>query len=177
MSWSTEDGAHEMWIAARFADGAISGGYSNAGYRIMYAADGTDVYAREENRPDTASVGWIGVCTCGWRSTPWTRVSDRAQEDLAARRAFGDYLYEGQVMFDQNRAEVEQVIHAAWKRHIEPERLLTEIAELTGRRREIDQRLATTVAQARKANTPWEDIGRAAGITRQSAWERWRDHT
>lgn len=45
MGWSTEDGKHEMWVAARFADGAVSGGSNGAGYQVMYAADGTDVYA------------------------------------------------------------------------------------------------------------------------------------
>lgn len=175
MSWSTEDGKHEMWIAARFADGAVSGGSGPNGYQVAYAADGTELHGRQEYRPDTAAVGWIGVCTCGWRSQPWTRVADRTEEDLSARRAFGDYLLEGRVLFDDNRAEVEQAIHAEWKRHIKPDQLLADIAELTARRREIDDRLAAKVAKARQVKIPWEDIGRAAGITRQSAWERWRE--
>jgi hypothetical protein len=56
--------------------------------------------------------------------------------------------------------------------------LLGAIAELTARRREVDEGLAAAVAKARRHKVAWEDIGRAAGgITRQSAWERWHDST
>jgi hypothetical protein len=34
-------------------------------------------------------------------------------------------------------------------------------------------RLDNAVAEARAAGATWEQIGRAAGITRQSAWQRW----
>lgn len=37
------------------------------------------------------------------------------------------------------------------------------------------QRLAKTVAAAKAAGASWADIGRAVGISRQSAHERWAD--
>jgi hypothetical protein len=187
VTWSTEDGKHEGWVAALFADGAIHGSSRFDGFQASYAADGSEMFFPEDWRPHTAVVGWVGACTCGWRSQPWTRASVRAGEDLAARRAFGDYVWvdgeavtdfdpatvSGPVLFDVDHKVVAEAVHAEWKRHIEPALLLGEIAELTARRREVDERLAVAVAQARKAKTPWEDIGRAAGITRQSAHERW----
>jgi len=178
VTWSTEDGKHECWVAARFADGAFSAGRSGQGFQIGCAGDGIaeQWVIAEEWRADADAVGWTGVCTCGWRSQPWTRVHAPADEDLAARRAFGDYLPgDGRVLFDSDHRGVEDAVHAEWKRHIEPDLLLGEIAELTERRRDLDERLAAAVGKARQAKATWEDIGRAAGMTRQSAHERWRD--
>ena len=174
MTWATENGKHEAWVAAFFGDGAISVGSGPQGLAVSASAGGEV----DEWRPAENAIGWIGACSCGWRSTPWVRVTDATEQDLAEHRAFGDILYEGQMVFDECPREVEQAVHVEWKRHIEPDVLLGEIAELTARRREVDELLAATVAQARRLRVAWEDIGRAAGgITRQSAWERWRDNT
>lgn len=175
MTWMTEDGLHEGWAAARFADGAISGSTGPDGYRVSYSADGAEAWELDEWRPDDAVVGWIGACTCGWRGQPWTRVADRAEEDLAARRAFGDYVTEdGRVLFDADRDVVADAVHAEWKQHIYPELLLAEVAALAQEHAEAGRRLAEAVGRARAVELSWSDIGTAAGITRQSAWERWR---
>jgi hypothetical protein len=175
MTWMTEDGTHEGWVAARFADGAISGGVGPAGYRVSYDADGAEAWQREEWRPDAAVVGWMGACTCGWRAEPWARVAAQAEEDLAARRAFGDYLAEdGRVLFDVDHAAIADAVHGEWKRHIEPDVVLAEVAALAGEHAEVGRRLADAVGRARAVGASWTDIGAAAGITRQSAHERWR---
>ena len=172
MTWTAEDGQHEGWVAAFFLDGAISVGSGREGLAVS-AGGGVEV---DEWRPAENAIGWIGACNCGWRSVPWVRVTEETEQDLAEHRAFGDILYEGQMVFDECPSEVEQAVHGEWKRHIEPDLLLGEIAELTACRREVDERLAAAVAQARRLKVAWEDIGRAAGgITRQSAWERWHD--
>jgi hypothetical protein len=176
MTWTTEDGKHEAWVAAVFRDGAISVGSGPEGLAVH--AGGAAKIEIDEWRPAENAIGWIGACSCGWRSTPWVRATDETEQDLAEHRAFGDVLYEGQMVFDECPREVEQGVHVEWKRHIEPDLLLGEISELTARRREVDEHLAATVAKARRLKVAWEDIGRAAGgITRQSAWERWHDST
>jgi hypothetical protein len=191
MSFMTEDGKHEGWVAALFHD-ALSVGSGPEGFLVkvnMYpadrAADG-DVEP-DDWRSHEAAIGWIGACTCGWRSAPWTRAAKPTDEDLAARRAFGDFVWidgaavtdfdpanpPGPVLFDIDHRAIGEITHAEWKQHIEPDRLLAQIADLTAQRHELDERLAKAVAQARAVNATWEDIGRAAGITRQSAHERW----
>lgn len=51
MTRSTEDGKHEGWVAARFADGALSAGRSGQGLQIGYAGDGTEVTAEHRESP------------------------------------------------------------------------------------------------------------------------------
>ena len=50
-----------------------------------------------------------------------------------------------------------------------------EIRAAADARREADARLDVAVARARRLGRSWADIGAAAGMTRQSANERWRD--
>ena len=187
MGFATEDGKHEGWVAALFADGAISGTSSAQGFQASYAADGGEMFYLDDWRPHSAVIGWVGACTCGWRSVPWTRVGTSTEEDLAARRAYGDFVWidremvtdfdpaapPGPVWFDVDHNAIGEITHAEWKQHIEPDLLLAEIANLTAQRQEVDERLAATVARARAVSLTWEDIGRAAGVTRQSAHERW----
>jgi hypothetical protein len=171
MTWTTEDGKHEAWVAAFFGDGAISVGSGPEGLAVH--AGGAAPIAIDEHRPAENAIGWVGACSCGWRSTPWVRVADLDDQDLTRHRAYGDYLYEGQLVFDESPREIEQAVHAEWQQHLEPALLLAEIADLTTQRRALDDRLAATVARARRAKLAWEDIGRAAGVTRQSAHEKW----
>lgn len=48
-------------------------------------------------------------------------------------------------------------------------RVATAVANFDAAAAELD----AAVADARNAGATWEQIGRAAGMTRQSAWERW----
>jgi hypothetical protein len=62
-----------------------------------------------------------------------------------------------------------------YRRHLAPDEALAAVAELTGQVNVGERQLDAAVATARAAGASWEAIGRAAGITRQSAHERWRD--
>jgi hypothetical protein len=42
-------------------------------------------------------------------------------------------------------------------------------------RSKMDRNELNTVKQARAAGLSWTDISTALGVTRQSAWERWRE--
>ena len=47
------------------------------------------------------------------------------------------------------------------------------VEEATETLREAQLKLDSTVREARANGCSWADIGAAAGMTRQSAWERW----
>lgn len=48
-----------------------------------------------------------------------------------------------------------------------------DLAEMVELRGEVDKAIAEAVAGMRARGVPWSDIGRATGMTRQSAHERW----
>ncbi len=50
---------------------------------------------------------------------------------------------------------------------------LDSITAAAQRKRGADEELTLAVARARAAGVTWEKIAAAAGITRQSAWQRW----
>jgi hypothetical protein len=177
-SWGTQDRKHAGWVGALFGDGAISIGLGpvdrpQAGFQLGYDADGTDLEDLGICRGHAEVTGWIGVCTCGWRSRPWARVATPPEEDLAARRVYGGFFMSDGRLFDVDNRAVCRTTLAEWRQHIEPDGLLALIGDLTEQRRQLDERLARLVAQAREVGVTWEDIGRAAGVTRQSAHERW----
>jgi hypothetical protein len=108
----------------------------------------------------------VSVCECGWRGEAWTRVTDPADHCPDARR----------IHYPETDPpdEVEQAAHEEWRTHIGPEAALAEITDLAAEHARIGRDLAQAVDQARAAGAPWAAIGAAAGITRQSAHERWR---
>lgn len=54
---------------------------------------------------------------------------------------------------------------------------LAQVACFSVRRAEVCQQLTAAVAGARAAGASWSEVGRAAGMTRQSAHERWSSTT
>lgn len=169
MGWITDHGEHEGWVGALFADGTVGGTWSADGIRVSYTADGRFIDDVDEWRPQSAVVGWVGMCDCParWRGTPWTRVHNAADEDLSARRAYSEDA-------DQPKA-VEEDVYTDWRRHIEPDMALQEIADLVEQRNTLDEKIARKVAAARRGQVSWAAIGQAAGMTRQSAHERWKN--
>ena len=93
-------------------------------------------------------------------------------EDLARRRV---YAPDTDVHADE-RPEVAEAARAVWRRqHLDPIDVDDEIQAAVEARRDADVRLDAAVAKARLLGRSWADIGAAAGMTRQSANERWRD--
>jgi len=92
-----------------------------------------------------------------WVGPVFTRVPPKTLEDLAARRVFaaddaGAYVCE--------RLEVRDAAVELWRsQHAVGVDALAEVA---------------AVALARPSGASWADIGRRAGMARQSAQERWR---
>ena len=122
----------------------------------------------QEVVPHRDITGWRGQCECGWQGEFWKRVDSPDQADLGRRLAYLPPETSGHAP-----EPVEDAICEEWEAHILP---LAGIAGVTAAAREFAQaaqRLDNTVAVARAAGASWADTGRAAGITRQAAHERW----
>src|SRR5437763_14797109 len=52
---------------------------------------------------------------------------------------------------------------------------LTALSDLGSVRRALDQAELVAVRTARRHRKAWAEIATRLGVTRQSAWERWRD--
>lgn len=108
---------------------------------------------------DTRVVGWHTACSCGWRSRVIHSRANYPVRDATAYLA-PDALDEGP-------------IQAEWRAHLNE--VLPELAVHDALQKEATGRgpVEQAVRQAREAGASWTAVGRAAGITRQSAHERW----
>ncbi|MFJ9371358.1 hypothetical protein ACIRRA_44125 [Nocardia sp. NPDC101769] len=93
------------------------------------------------------------------------RVASAAEQDLAQRR-----VYSPDSML---ASELEDLIMVDWEQHIAPTPG-TYAVELTATAAaQAQARLTEAVREARAQGASWDAIGKAAGMTRQSAHERW----
>lgn len=163
MSYQSDDGEHEGWDAAVFTGGRFSVGIEHEGVRVLRD------FADEADLIDGRSViGWRGVCMCGWRGPLWERVTGDLEHDLAARKVFDPVPDE----WASTPAYVDERIHQEWLGHL-PLPGLADVRAAAGDVRKAEARLDDAVARARAAGRSWADVGEAAGMTRQSAHERW----
>ncbi|ASR05553.1 hypothetical protein [Gordonia rubripertincta] len=184
MGWMHESDTHlhEAALVAVFEDGAESHGST--------VVDGVDYEVVEIGRrrgddrlrPSAELVGWLLSCNCARRTSSdvstwtdpvqWTRVPSASLEDLARHRVFAP---DTDVHADE-RPEVAAAAHAVWRReHLDPIVVDDEIRAAAAARRDAEAQLDTAVAKARRLGRSWAAIGAAAGMTRQSANERWKD--
>ncbi|MEV6073423.1 AsnC family protein [Nocardia sp. NPDC052001] len=168
MSWATDDGKHEGWVAAVFADGMYGGTYGAGTVSATTRADGTPIRDASlwEERPRSEVVAWQPLCECGnWRGARWERVDTAAEQDLARYRAYSEDAWPPE--------EAEERTYAEWKHHIAPFKALNAIEDAAEAVSAAQAELTEAVNQARDFGASWDAIGRAAGMTRQSAHERW----
>jgi hypothetical protein len=168
MGWVTDDGQHEGRDAAVFPDGRFSVGSGSGGVLVRYLDR-----ARDTGDPDlvdgTTVVGWRGVCECGWRGPLWERVTDPMEhQPRGARKLYvpdpGRYA--------DTPGGIDDEIYFEWRGHLPP-RALADVREAAEDVRKAQARLDDAVQRARGDGISWADIGDAAGMTRQSAHERW----
>ncbi|MBD7982930.1 AsnC family protein [Oerskovia merdavium] len=171
MSWSTDDGAHEGAARAVFADGALSGSHGPGDQvTVGIYADGSRAGLDADVRSEDGVVGWRGWCSCGWRSArAFTRVHLRELEDRANKIAYEESAFAPQWVEDE--------AHAEWLAHIAPDVAASDVATAAREAAEAARRLDLAVLTARAVGASWDAIGRAAGMTRQSAHERWASAT
>jgi hypothetical protein len=175
VSWDLDGGGHEGWAAPVLGDGREAHGSSGHGQfaRGVTGKYPVDPYMPDvEIVPDDHVVGWRGACECGWRGEAWTRVFEKELEDLSLLRSFiasGDYA--------DASAAVEEAIHREWDNHVAPSLALEEIRLARQACLAAEQKLTAAVLTARAAKATWSDIGNAAGMSRQSAHQRWEPFT
>ncbi len=108
------------------------------------------------------------ACECGWRGP--------AFEPDAPNR------WRGKVDFRDSAMVLPEDFHdavmAAWDEHADQVvadlRTLGPVAHWNAQVRSATAELERAIAGARSAGQSWEAIGRSLGVTRQSAWERYR---
>ena len=160
MGWVTEDGEHEGWAGTVVPDGRVASAYS--GGAVLVGDPGN-----YERVPAEEVVGWVGKCECGWTGSRWIRVADPDLADWDERKVYYD---EGNGWAPES---VEDAIQAEWEIHVAPHEAMGAVRRAAEDANGARRRLDAAVRAARGAGASWADIGRATGITRQSAHERW----
>ena len=177
MTWITGDGDHEGWAAAEFPDGRVS---------TAEAADGLIVQTPEEAvsaaslagaaaslaRADVINgrnaVGWLGLCSCGWRGPLWRRVPSASAADPARRLVY----WASPTTWAKPADSTSDAIRQEWKDHL-PSPAIAGVRAAAAADRKAGADLDDAVARARLDGESWAAIGDAAGMTRQAAHERW----
>lgn len=171
---------HEGWTTGVYPDGRVSVGSTGTGeiVRPLDARGRVDHDAAEEIVDGRTSLGWRAQCDCGWHGELWRRVDDPADHDPAARQVADpprsitrtDGTTIDPRIWGSPPEDLEERTRAEWRAHLEPDSIgavgRTAVADA---QRALDR----AVADARADGRSWTEIGQAAGMTRQSAHERW----
>lgn len=168
MGW-IRDGAydHEGWVANVLADGRVSGS-TTAGGVIVHELIAEDIAAEREVRryPNSSHVdvviGWDQVAT--WRLTcqcGWTGL----EQPAATETKYGTR--------DCPEELADRVFAPAWDAHVAPFAALSDLEQLVDQLRDVETRIADTVRLARTGAASWAQVGRAAGLSKQGAQQRW----
>lgn len=181
MAWISEDGLHEAYLAAEFRDGERGIGVSGAGVpddQIVVEAD----YVAESyrTRPAGEVVGWRIACNCSaangrgqtvWSGSFFQRAPTKALEDID-----GGHLWapDDQVIDISGREDVESRVLELWQRdHLGTAQAIETVRRAAAAAIRAATELDQSVATARRLGMSWDAIGRAAGMTKQSAHQRW----
>ena len=168
---------HEGYALPLFADGQEGSGVSSGrGYHVG-EYDGTDV---GDWRTSEQVTGWRAACECGWRGPDWTRMyspvtmgAPADAEDFLVDRGRREIYLSRSAPWADLDDDAENAVIDQWRAHIRPWKALEDVEELAGRYVKTGRELDAAVASARAGGATWADVGRAVGITRQSARERW----
>lgn len=133
--------------------------YGHEGYPAAVLDDGTETSVHTE-AIQSRVTGWRAACECGWRGAQfWPRAEFPGSSSIAPDEVDG---------FETGHGACGE-----WLEHLHtalPGLAVHDAAQdLVDARDALDQ----TVAAARTAGASWAAIGKAAGLTRQSAHERW----
>ena len=167
MGRSTDDGLHEGYIETELA-GAWPG------------ADG-ELFAHWD---ETTGSWWAST----WTSTRPTRTG-RYRACCAGYEGYADHgqapqcrHWRGSIVtlavpadsLEEYSEQEEDEMMLAWAAHVDAGNALAGVT--AGRRAvvEAEAELHDAVWEARTAGRTWDEIGRVLGVTRQTAWERFR---
>lgn len=75
---------------------------------------------------------------------------------------------------DRNCAEeFEDAFLLEWQVHVAPFAALSELDRLVAEHRELGDHIVEKVALAQSSGASWSEVGRAAGMSKQGAQQRW----
>lgn len=168
MGW-IRDGAydHEGWVANVLADGRVSASTTSGGV-IVHELTGDDVVAGYEVRryPNTDHVdvvvpwekvaAWRVTCECGWTGSERPAVTETKHGTRDCPESLED-----------SWAAPE------WGAHVAPFAALTDLEQLVDQHRDVESRIIDAVRLARAGGASWAQVGRAAGLSKQGAQQRW----
>jgi hypothetical protein len=133
--------------------------YDHEGWTATVLDDGSDTGSWPAP-PGRQVTCWRAACECGWRGPAWPRAEWPSDDSWPPKE-----VEEGE--------DGQGGCYGQWAAHLRdalPDLAVHDTARrLEAARAELD----TAVIDARAAGTSWERIGAAAGISRQSAHERW----
>lgn len=184
MGWFTEGSDHEGYVVCVFADGMYGAGGKHRQISLM-TPDGNTIWENDDDpdsvawRPPSQVDGWKVACSCEPRRKHvvmdqlWTRVWDRAEEDLTRRRIYASDPSSNDATYISDREDLEPLFVAQWHLHIALDLHLHTISTLGDQLKQIEHQLDEAVTAARSDGLSWDKIGRAYGITRQGARKRW----
>lgn len=171
MTWDLGYGGHEGWAACVVPGGRLSVGSTGTG-QLVHGVTGN--YPQDRLSPGTEIVpddevqGWRAACECGWRGSMWLRVRSEDLADFAEYRVF---VPEGE--FANPPQALEDAIGDEWRDHCGPSKAVAAVEKAAAAYADAGKALARAVAAARALEVPWSVVGRAAGMSRQAAHERW----
>lgn len=115
---------------------------------------------------DYRTPGMRAWCGCGWAGPthPQSRVPDTAGPE--ARRE----------SWDREHRSALRAMEAEWSGHVHSTLPTLRVLEVTAELRDLERALTAVVIEARAGGASWTEIAEAAGIKRQSAHQRWREH-
>ncbi len=168
MRW-TREGAHdhEGWVANVLADGRVSASVTGAGV-IVHELTADDVVAEREVRrydgsddvdvviPWDQVATWRVMCQCGWTGEQLPAYDNPTDRTRDCPEALED-----------------SVFAPAWDAHVAPHVALHDVEQLSEQLRELEQRIADRVQLAKAGGASWTQVGRAAGLSKQGAQQRW----
>lgn len=188
MGYVSEDGLHEGYLVPQFDDGQRGRGVTGSGIpvdRVVVGDAALDAHGElvYPTRPAGEATGWVVCCDCAtsasfgpirtWTGPVLTRVPSQTLENPKDLKIFAA---DHDVAFVPDREDVEQVAIDLWRsEHSFGMDALTEVEAAARAAVSAKERLDVAVAIARHSDASWTQIGRAAGMARQSAQERWRE--
>lgn len=168
MGWIVEAAPdHEGWVANVLDDGRATGATTGGGVipRAVTSADreaGYEIRRFASTGQEEVVVPWERVttwqvrCECGWtgRTQPAYITHESGSRDCPED-------LEDEYFVPQ------------WREHIAPFTALGDLEQLVHELRSFEERTAAAVMTARRHGASWSQVGRAAGLTRQGAQQRW----